>query len=392
MMNKNTETEWEYHLEESTEEESVEKRDLGYLLDKNGGSDSTELEHVICCWLDSTENNAKYLVKQHMLNMPQDIMAEATANWKSHNGLIREQDDLVNVDAYHMSDTGYMRYVAKSLMQQDSAFFRQQCLEDSLTELHRHDYVEIAYVLKGSLKQNIVGQDEVFQEGEVCVIGQNSLHQDYLTYQDSTVLFLGISNELFEREDDYGKKFSRAQDFFRKLVIRRKKDLKFIRFTPRPGAREQLEPVIAAIVKENALCRPGYESIVAGLLERMNTILMSQYQIALSKKEQTQVRKLLFDDVIDYIDQNYADVTLNDLCKKFSYNTYYFNRLIKENTGLTYSQYLQKVRLDKAAFYLKTTHDSIERIALRVGYTNQGFFYEKFELRFGVSPREYRLA
>ena len=386
-MEKYIETELEDNLSEYQGEE------FEYLYERaNSKMQNESLAKVVELWLEASEKNAKYLVHQHMLNMPEDIMAEATANWKSHNGLIREQDDLVNIDAYHMTDQGYMKYAAKSLMQQDSAFFRQQCSKDSLTELHRHDYVEIAYVLHGTLKQNIVGQDEEFHEGEVCVIGQNSLHQDYLTYQDSTVIFLGISNELFEREDDYGKKFSRAQDFFRKLVIRRKKDLKFIRFTPRPGAREQLEPVLSDIVRENALCQPGYESIVAGLLERMNTILMTQYQIALSKKEQTQVRKLLFDDVIDYIDQNYADVTLHDLCKKFSYNTYYFNRLIKENTGFTYSQYLQKVRLDKAAFYLKTTHDSIERIALRVGYTNQGFFYEKFELRFGVSPREYRMS
>lgn len=364
---------------------------VNFQTSKEGDSIS-HLAQTVLTWIGHTEDTAKYLVEQHMLNMPKDVMAEATANWKHHNGLIREQDDLINVDAYEMSDTGYMRYAAKSLMQQDSAFFRQQCQQDSLTELHRHDYVEIAYVVKGNLKQNILGQDEVFHEGEICVVGQNSLHQDYLTYQDAIVIFLGISNEMFERKDDFGKKYSRAQDFFRKLVIRRKKDLKFIRFTPRPGAKEELEPVLAQIIRENAEVKPGYESIVAGLLERMNTILMSQYQIALSKKEQTQVRKLLFDDVIDYIDQNYADVTLDDLCRKFSYNTYYFNRLIKENTGLTYSQYLQKVRLDKAAFYLKTTSDSIERIALRVGYTNQGFFYEKFEKRFGTSPREYRLS
>ena len=136
--------------------------------------------------------------------------------------------------------------------------------------------------------------------------------------------------------------------------------------------------------------RTGYVHIVTGLLERLNDVLFSQYQISMSKKEQSQVRKLLFDDVVDYIEANYATVSLDDLCDQFSYNTYYFNRLIKENTGLTYSEYLCKVRLDKAAYYLKTTDDPIENIALRVGYTNQGFFYQKFQERFGVSPKKYR--
>ena len=49
------------------------------------------LEKVIELWLGYLEKMRNTWFCQHMLNMPEDIMAEATANWKSHNGLIREQ-------------------------------------------------------------------------------------------------------------------------------------------------------------------------------------------------------------------------------------------------------------------------------------------------------------
>ena len=284
-----------------------------------------------------------------------------------------------------------MRYAAKSMMQRKTSFFRMQCPHDELTEAHRHEYVEIAYVVRGILRQNIIGQDEEFHAGEVCVIGQNSVHQDYLTFQDAQVIFIGISNDLFERKDMLGQRYNKAQDFFRKLVIQRKKDLKFIRFTPRMGATEEFETILGQIILENEYGKTGYTHILTGLLERLNDTLMTQFQISLSQKEQTKVRKLLFDDVVDYIGQNYATVTLEDLCRKFSYNPYYFNRLIRENTDLTYSQYLCHVRLDKAAFLLKTGTEPIEKIALMVGYTNQGFFYKKFQERFHVLPREYRM-
>jgi AraC-like DNA-binding protein/quercetin dioxygenase-like cupin family protein len=348
------------------------------------------LREQVLAWMDSVEGSAPCFSVMHMKNMPTGTTAEVTGDWKHHNGMVREQDDLMNMDAYCMDKNAYMRYITKFLLEQESNFFRQQCHNGDLTEAHRHEYVELAYVVSGTLRQRIVGSDEVFQAGEVCVIGQNSVHQDYLTDEESVVIFIGISNDLFASKNALTDRYSRAQGFFRDLVVQRKKDLKFIRFSPRAGINEEFEEVIRQIIIENQGCRAGYVNIVAGLLERLNDILMSQFQISLSKGEASQVRKLLFDDVVDYIDQNYATVTLDDLCEKFAYNAYYFNRLIKENTGLTYSDYLKNIRMDKAAYLLKTSGDSVDRIAHRVGYTNQGFFYKKFRERFGVLPAEYR--
>ncbi|MCR5641136.1 MAG: AraC family transcriptional regulator [Lachnospiraceae bacterium] len=348
------------------------------------------LREQVLEWINSVEDSALNFSEMHMKNMPPGTVAEVWGDWTHHNGMVREQDDLMNMDAYHMSDCGYMRYVTKFLLEQESSFFRQQCKDSELTEAHRHEYVELAYIVSGTLRQRIVGGDEVFQAGEVCVIGQNSVHQDYLVDEDSVVIFIGISNDLFGSKNTFMSRYSRAQDFFRDLVVQRKKDLKFIRFIPRGGINEEFEDIIHQIILENIGCRTGYVNIVAGLLERLNDMLMSQFQISMSKGEQSQVRKLLFDDVVDYINQHYASVTLDDLCERFAYNAYYFNRLIKENTGLTYSDYLKNIRMDKAAFLLKTTRDSVDRIAHQVGYTNQGFFYKKFKERFGVLPAEYR--
>ena len=351
---------------------------------------NANLSEIIVNWLDEVESGVKLFEERQLENMPNGTIAETSGHWRHHKGAVREQDDLMHIDIYEMSNTGYMRYITKSLMGRDVSFFRQQCPKDGLTEAHRHGYVEIAYVVKGTLRQNIIGIDEEFHAGEVCVIGQNSVHQDYLTYSDAVVIFMGIANELFERRDMFGQRFNKSQDFFRKIVIQKKKNLKFLRFSPRQENAEEFESILSEIILENRYMRTGYVHIVTGLLERLNDVLFSQYQISMSQKEQSQVRKLLFDDVVDYIEANYATVSLDDLCDQFSYNTYYFNRLIKENTGLTYSEYLCKVRLDKAAYYLKTTDDPIENIALRVGYTNQGFFYQKFQERFGVSPKKYR--
>ena len=56
----------------------------------------------------------------------------------------------------------------------------------------------------------------------------------------------------------------------------------------------------------------------------------------------------------------------------------YFNRLIKSKTGLTYTAYLQDLRLKEAEHLLLTTRLSVDEISQQVGYQNKGYFYKIF--------------
>lgn len=65
------------------------------------------------------------------------------------------------------------------------------------TQLHTHDYIELAYVVEGEFRQRILGRDIVFSKGDLCLIDKNCLHQDYLLKKPAIVLFLGIANDIF---------------------------------------------------------------------------------------------------------------------------------------------------------------------------------------------------
>ena len=57
---------------------------------------------------------------------------------------------------------------------------------------------------------------------------------------------------------------------------------------------------------------------------------------------------------------------------------------------MTYSAYLQQVRLEKAAFMLTRSNMTIDEICEAVGYRNKGFFYKIFKQKYGMKPAEYR--
>ncbi len=71
---------------------------------------------------------------------------------------------------------------------------------------------------------------------------------------------------------------------------------------------------------------------------------------------------------------------------EFHYQEDYFNRLIKRKTGLTYSAYVQQIRLERAEHLLVSTDKSIEAIADSVGYHNKGYFYKLFQEKYEETP------
>lgn len=101
---------------------------------------------------------------------------------------------------------------------------------------------------------------------------------------------------------------------------------------------------------------------------------------------------MLFHEVKQYVQVNYRTATIFALCEKFHYNEDYFNRLIRQYTGETYSKLLQNVRLQEAVRLLHESNVSVTEIAGLVGYSNRGYFYKIFTQKYGATPNEVRRA
>lgn len=127
-----------------------------------------------------------------------------------------------------------------------------------------------------------------------------------------------------------------------------------------------------------------------GLLFRIFRILSTQYDFSLSKEQKQTMNWIVFEEISDYIRAHFRDITIQDLVDEFHYQEDYFNRLIKRKTGLTYSAYVQQIRLERAEHLLVSTDKSIEEIADSVGYHNKGYFYKLFQEKYEETPASYR--
>ncbi len=94
-----------------------------------------------------------------------------------------------------------------------------------------------------------------------------------------------------------------------------------------------------------------------------------------------------------YIQQNYyKDIDMSLVSNLVSLSYSHFSKIFKDETGMNFSEYLQKVRMEKALEILSDPTNRIQDIAQSVGFSNPKHFTRAFKNYFGFSPSEYRVV
>jgi AraC-like DNA-binding protein len=96
-------------------------------------------------------------------------------------------------------------------------------------------------------------------------------------------------------------------------------------------------------------------------------------------------------DAKQFIEQHQSDdVRLKDVARAVNTSTFYFCKLFKRATGLTLTEYLSRVRVEKAKNLLLNPNLRVSEIAYAVGFQSLTQFNRMFQRLVGCSPTDYR--
>ncbi|CAM4355812.1 response regulator transcription factor [Paenibacillus tarimensis] len=99
----------------------------------------------------------------------------------------------------------------------------------------------------------------------------------------------------------------------------------------------------------------------------------------------------VINDILQYIDQNInEDLSLFAVASKFYLSREYISRRFRQETGATLSEYVERMRMDKAKLLLGNAELRVTDIAGMVGYADDKYFSKVFKKQTGVSPGQYR--
>lgn len=86
---------------------------------------------------------------------------------------------------------------------------------------------------------------------------------------------------------------------------------------------------------------------------------------------------------------NDSDLSLSALSVDCSMSEKQIYRRIKQLTGLTPTEYIRQIRLNRAAMLLKQGGFSVSEVLFMVGFSNPSYFTKCFKVQFRVTPSEY---
>lgn len=93
----------------------------------------------------------------------------------------------------------------------------------------------------------------------------------------------------------------------------------------------------------------------------------------------------------NYVKSNYSqNISLKEMGQKFYINSAYLGQIFRKAYGISFREYLNKCRIDKASELLIETDYMVYEIAETVGYNDSDYFVNKFVSMKGCSPTTYR--
>jgi AraC-like DNA-binding protein len=279
--------------------------------------------------------------------------------------------------------------VASPKMPEERLFMAAYNREGESTPIHRHQTIELGYVIEGCSRQIFSGKEYMFNAGDFWLTDRNCYHSDVFFNKNLFTVYIAIPTSFFDSAFWGFVEDSQIQHFIYSALLDQKKIHQFLHFTPRIN-RHKAAKFMRQIFDELASVQIGFKDITKGLLSRLLATLSFDYDFLFINQQRAKINQLLYQEIESYMRLHYQTVTIRDLIDLFHYNEDFYNRLIKEYSGYTYTQYLQKIRLAQAEELLIKTKLPVDEIAIRVGYQSKSYFYRIFYDSIGMTPAQYR--
>lgn len=239
---------------------------------------------------------------------------------------------------------------------------------------HYHEDYELYFLISGSRKYFFSTQIFTIQPNQIMLIKPNEPHQVNINLNipyERYVLYITPKLMSILCKDFPSLKHVLATPFFNLPEEAFKKAIKLLlKLRDETTLQDSLSNDYIKVILAELLL----------LIERNNTDFLSA-----NKKD------LRLQNAIDYIIANYHENLTLDNCAKIACMSHsHFSREFHKTTALSFKEFLNRIRIDKACELLETTPLSITEISQNVGFSTESHFGYIFKSMKGISPTVYK--
>lgn len=301
-----------------------------------------------------------------------------------------ETDHLLNAGIYQFPDVRQIKTDKRILTRMQTQFSAKVHVKQTPLYFHRHDFVEILYMYRGSCRQYIENLSNcvILQEGDLFLLNQNVIHA--VTQEDEQAILIKIVLPMEMISYEFIQKMEYGNELYDFFVDAKSPQGKYYHYLHYRNCTGEAKNLIERIMTEYYLQRRCYEESVKCYLQLLMIFLERNDRLYYGSRHKLTHSSIQTGRIVQYIYDHSDNITLEELSRVFSFNQSYLSRVIKENCKMNFTELVRECRLEKAAMLLISSDHSVEEIAMLVGYHNAVPVYQGMKEKFGVSPAEYR--
>ena len=291
-----------------------------------------------------------------------------------------------------MSESPYPVLQGNTLFRKNELVYinKSSELEEYMNVMHKHDFIEIAYVLDGKGKHAVGNNQYEIYKGDLFIINYDVPHGFFAMDDKSDIpvvyncVFMPefLDNSLFRSMNinDIASSF-----LFKSLFPDDSNTLPDLKLQGTDYI--EIGDIFNKMYLEYKSMKQGYPDIIrAYLIELLIKII--RYMYMYNYKTVSAKNFELITKAVDYLKQNYnTEIRLEDIAVKSFTSKNYLSKLFKEVTGMNFSEYIHKIRINEACSLLRSTDQSVSSIAEQVGFNDMKFFYEIFRRITGTTRK-----
>lgn len=253
---------------------------------------------------------------------------------------------------------------------------------------HYHPDYEIIYIKK-SFGLRIVGNNiDTYQTGEVVILGPGLPHyheasavqsDEEEAYAIETIAVL-FPESIFEQNVQFPE-FAKISSILDEV----KYGIELLGHT-----KTQVQQLLETMTQS-----PSYINFVTifRIFEALATDGSNYKQLSTLQYDSKNTYQEKTKKILDYISDRYLlALKVDELASEFGMSKSNFCIFFKNQTGLTFSHYLNMLRISKACELLAISQKSISEIAFEVGFENLSYFNRRFKDIKGNTPKAFRTA
>lgn len=243
---------------------------------------------------------------------------------------------------------------------------------------HSHEFVEINYVLSGHVTQ-IVNQETINLKTHEFVLIPPKLTHEILPLSEKDIMI----NLMFPLQTFSATDLSyivNDASLSLDLLLKRQASTAF----------HLTNNVISQLIEQIAIEYFLPEKFSNEMIHHYVTLLFFNLLRVLHNQLLPDIQEQTLTTILQLIEKNFANITLQDLADSTGYNYNYISNLIKQELGLTFTEIVLNQRILHAADLLRNTKLPIEQIMIKIGLNNKTYFYHKFSNQYATTPSNYR--